>query len=1068
MAKLLTPTQREEALASRKRTDGVLGAAKDFGSGVVEGLKHDPFVAAALKHLGNAEGIDPEGFNKLREMTAGSSAQRAGQIIGEFGPTLLLAVPTGGIGGLAGRAAIQGVAKKLAMRAALDDIARVAANRAGKTGAGRLALGSGEATVGATAEKTFLKGRLGQVARKADDVIGPGQTLIKKPSIQGNPVLQRGAEGLGADLGFAGLTYTQEKARGKSDLEALQTAGIVFALAGGVDVALVGGSRLLFPGARSADLDAIRSQYIESGASRVLNKQAIKLNGRMKKIGEDLRTALNTEAQVLELNGTTFAVGTDSASRVARMRQILRPSKEALAADKNLRALSKNVDDLRRERRAIKSTVKGLRETIAFEGTLPYVGGGLSYIGPVKRIFDRFDPTGKFRFGVLTAPEAAMGTFGSVGNRVSTRLVRAVTNFEAKNRIHEIKYAGWSEELRRIVGESERQWKRGYGKNLDSIEAWETGAEAGLRDYLGKQGVSNEGIERATVIFKEREKWEWDLFQVRGREIGGKGPTDLKKQGLKKYVTHSSLDVPNEDLAAALVKSGKWTEAEAREHVRKLRSHLDLDLPGFEGVESSNPGRTGPLDFDRVKVGSLKTKIEEFGIPLNPNSWDAGLRTAQSAEKNINLHPILGGFKADGTSGVTGKTLDELVKAVSAEGFNGAKFKTMIDTIAGRTYYNEAMRKSATTMTSIQVAAKLPLAFLANASQFVLTTAYTGLRASTSGALKLTNRATREDFARALAVHEHIIRGVGRSIDDEGLVLTSFEKAADWTLRFTLFGRIERWNRVHGAASTQVALRDRLALATAGRLRGTSLDSARRMFGDLGLDLNGLTQQANRLGGLDNLLLDPAYLQAETTAVIRGAQKTQFFPGALRTPRYWSSPVGRVLFQFKTFAVGQSRFVRDAVLTEYAHGNVAPLATMLSISPVAGELVRDARSLIKDKDRAENGIMRYLDNMSAIGGMGIWTDVLGQARWGNLESVLLGPTVSDLSSLAEMLASGEADQIWNLIKRQPAYQGTQFLMGTGVSAAEYLDSLRHGGGPPVTRVDVNQKYFERARDKTTK
>jgi hypothetical protein len=341
------------------------------------------------------------------------------------------------------------------------------------------------------------------------------------------------------------------------------------------------------------------------------------------------------------------------------------------------------------------------------------------------------------------------------------------------------------------------------------------------------------------------------------------------------------------------------------------------------------------------------------------------------------------------------------------------------------------------------------------------------MRTSLKAALKLTSKSTRQEYAQALAVHEHIIRGIGRSVDNEGLSLTAFEKAADWTLRFSGFSRIERFNRIHGAAASQIAIRDKLMRASAGRLRGTNLESSRKMLGELGLDLNVLARDLREMGP-EAFFASPKYLKLEADAVIKGAQKTQFFPGKLRTPSAWSSPVGRVLFQFKTFSTGQSRFIRDAVLTEYSNGNVVPLATLLSFSPIAGEFVGDARALIRGKDRTENGIVRFIDNSTYVGGLGLFTDALGQARWGNLDSFLLGPTFADLTSVGEALISPEGRSIWDIIRKQAAFQAGAFLMGYGVETAKELDQYIDSIGETndrVSRVDVGQRLTERVQNK---
>jgi hypothetical protein len=547
---------------------------------------------------------------------------------------------------------------------------------------------------------------------------------------------------------------------------------------------------------------------------------------------------------------------------------------------------------------------------------------------------------------------------------------------------------------------------------------------------------------------------------------------------VKAYISHPSLDLTTEELANILVKEAKMTEAEARAVLRGRGGHLDPDPIEFQGAGSGTPSRNAPLDFDRVKSGTTKEKIlgrilsngkrEGGGMPLNPNVWDSGLRVAQGARRRLEFDPILGGQKFNkGAGKVMGRRIDELVKAVEAEGYNGPKFRTVLETVAGKKYYNESMRQIATGMTSVQVASKLSMAFMANATQPILTATWAGIRPFMKGAMAMTSKARRQEYTQALAIHEHIIRGIGRSVDDEGLYLTAFEKAADWTLRFTQFNRIERWNRIHAAATAQAVIRDSLAKGFRGRLRGVNLDTARRTLGELGMDLDGLVRKMNSVGP-EAMFKSSAFLRMEETAILRGAQKTQFFPGATRTPSFWRHPIGRVLFQFKTFAVGQSRFMRDAVLTEFSHGNVAPMATFLAFSPIAGELVGDARAIVNGKNRTEHGIARAWDNSSYIGGLGLFTDVLGQAKWGNVESIYFGPTFSDFNQVIEAVISRNGQALYKLGSSQPFYRSAKFLMGAGLNTLEELDEfLDSVGAKEKARsfIDAGQLRFQRATDK---
>jgi len=1099
------PTQSQLAqLESRQAAGGpgffqsAIQGAKDVATGTMQGIPRDPLVEITLKKLGEIAGINTDALDELKQKSSGSTATQFGRMFGEFLPTLLIGIPTAGGGAALTRAGLQGVAKKFATQTAAKELLEAAA----RTGV----------------KQSLFKNQLTRVSARAASNKAGAEALI-----QGTPGLQRAAESVGANVAFGNVVAGQELARGKEPVEALKTAALVTAFGLGIDGVLVGVARGLFPGSRSVDLVGHKVAFEkEFGPKSVRVKEIENMISRRKEMAKEIDEVLGTKNQQLEL----FENGAPK-TRMQRLREVLNPgekpvrpkskgtlyqerlalareegtfagmevaerkafrqtwrdeaTRDAKAADaiyQPLRAQSKlahtnaaRVKTLMRDRNLTRTELRQARTELAEAGTLPYLGNGPA-VGPIKRLWDALDPNGKFRMAVTTAPESLFGAFGSTGNRTFTQIMRASDRAEKWSRVYEQQYSHWSETARRAVGETENVWKNGLGKNLDSAHAWEKGREDGLRAYMRSIGRSNGQAEEIIGVFQAHEKFQWQILQVEGRKVGAKAPLDLRKMEVKAYLSHPGLDLPDEEIAARLTaptsKGGAGlSESEAREIMKNRGSHLDPDPVDFEGYGSGTPSRIAPLDFDRVMVGSTKEKIH-LGMPLNPNIWDAQLRMAQGARRRLEFDPILGGQRFDKKAGrVMGRRIESLVKAVEAEGYNGAKFRTVLETVAGKKYYNESMRKIATGMTSVQVASKLSMAFMANATQPILTTTWAGMRPSFKAAFSLTSRARREEFAQALAVHEHIIRGIGRSVDDEGLYLTSFERAADWTLRFTQFNRIERWNRIHAAATTQMVIRDSLAKGFKQRLRGVNLDAARRNFGELGLDFDGLVRKMDSIGP-EALLGSKEFLKVEETAILRGAQKTQFFPGATRTPSFWKHPVGRVLFQFKTFAVGQSRFMRDAVLTEWSHGNLAPMATFLAFSPIAGELVGDGRAIINGKDRTEHGIARALDNAMYIGGLGLFTDVLGQAKWGNLSSVYFGPSVSDLTQLFEAVISGQGQSIFKLGSRQPAFKMTKFAMGAGVNTVQELDEYLDAMGvyaKAQTIFDVGQLTFQRAQEK---
>ncbi len=1022
MARLMTPEETSGSL---------LKSVSEFGSGVAAGFKEDPFVAFAMKGLSGIEGVDPDGLEEIRNKTKGSTAAQFGRFVGEFGPSLLFGVGAYGAGFKAGRVAIQSFAKQVAMKDAV---------RTSLKGAGH-ALTRSELSGGAIRKPTGLvRKSLDRTKRKALD--RPGASA----KIQGTPGVQAAAERSGAALGIGSFVTAQELARGKSPTEALKSGAIATVLSGAFDATLVGGARLLFRGARSVDAAALETQAIRKGIPKKF-KDLIRSDAtRVQKLRKELTDVLDTESQQLELIP-------EFTSRAAKSKSIL---------------ATEGAQDIVRQLRAAKTIAKRRKQIATEPGTHAYNGDGPPiYLTPMGRLLDS-----PFMQKLFVAPEAKFGSLGVAANQFFTPLKAALVKSRGEEQTAERVWGALADSVRKAAGIGGQEWKRGFGKNLDLAHEWEKigGGPNAVRKLMEGWGRNNKQIETVIAAFKARKANEFQLYQVRGKGIGGKRAVeDLEGQyGVGEWIPQSSRDDITKDLAKAMTKDGAYTEAEAYQIIRARSSHLDPDPIGIDGVRTNQPIRNGPLEFNRLEKGTTRDKIER-GFPINPNVWDSGFQTERAALRRINTDPILGGAVNTQKGRVSGGTIDDYAAMVKAEGYNEAQFRSVVDSLVGRTYYDESMRKWATAFTSIETALKLPLAFLANASQPVLTTTWLGYRNSAKGMLSLAKKENRQLLSQTMSVHEHIGRSIGRAADDEGLTLTGLEKVADWVLRFTGFSNIEKFNRIHGAAATQAMIRDRLARGAADRLRGTRLDSARKMFGEIGLDYDDLVRGLKAVKGQEEAFFNnPAFLEREVNAMIQGAQKTQFFPGPTRTPPLWRHPLARTILQFKTFAVGQSRFMRDAVLTEYSHGNVAPLATYLSAAPLAGELVGDARSLIRGKDRTDSGFMRGLHNASYIGGLGIVTDLVGQAQHRGLSSFLLGPAISDLVQGGEILLSGEFAQLRQMYQSTPAYQLTGFLMGssanTGEVLLEYLDSV-DSEGESKTTIDIGQRLTERIQDK---
>jgi hypothetical protein len=103
----------------------------------------------------------------------------------------------------------------------------------------------------------------------------------------------------------------------------------------------------------------------------------------------------------------------------------------------------------------------------------------------------------------------------------------------------------------------------------------------------------------------------------------------------------------------------------------------------------------------------------------------------------------------------------------------------------------------------------------------------------------------------------------------------------------------------------------------------------------------------------------------------------------LDLPEFWTSRFGKVVFQFNTFTYSQTRFLRDYVVKEAGHGNLMPLVYLLLAGEVLGESINQVRGFITGREQSENVPRRLLDNLAAVGAIGLFEKALGMARYGD-------------------------------------------------------------------------------------
>jgi hypothetical protein len=281
-------------------------------------------------------------------------------------------------------------------------------------------------------------------------------------------------------------------------------------------------------------------------------------------------------------------------------------------------------------------------------------------------------------------------------------------------------------------------------------------------------------------------------------------------------------------------------------------------------------------------------------------------------------------------------------------------------------------------------------------------------------------------------------------------------KFADTVLIGTGFTWAERWNRLWAFHAGSNYAMSQLPKAIEGRLRGSALDIARRRFQGLGQDLDDLVHRARMFPG-NSAEKAEALLLADEMHLIKNiglgsVRQTQFLPDKTRLPTFWNSPTGRVLFQFKSFALNQTRLVRDHVINEAAKGNLQPILYMTAAFPLGGEVAANLRQLVKEGElnRPGSPIARFVENTAAVGGFALAGDLYRAATWGpeQVGRFAMGPTAEDATYLISSIMSGNFERIVERANKLPTWRVALGLgtvgLGLGFEGVPRLvDSLEY-------------------------
>lgn len=757
------------------------------------------------------------------------------------------------------------------------------------------------------------------------------------------------------------------------------------------------------------------------------------------------------QAKASVSRGTTFNADDITRLRAKRSAQLgaLVKQQEKAAHFKNVRApkIEQEITRLKAEEAYLRSAV----ETPSHYFNT-HRGGGVFNPEGLRLL------TAQTMLRVFHTPEALAGKLGGVAAKmVFEPLAQA-------DRMVNLKHV----KVQNMIGDSVKRTIRNVGISkhaarkdprafLPVFNAYETGSIQGVRDYMKGLGRSQAQIDDQIELFRAL-KGEMETVAKSLHKMGTEplmSADDLMKRGVAEYLPHDLADLPEEVIRKHLAAS-----------VGELKANRMIDEMTDVGF-----GKIGSFDFARVRNGSLQAKLDDASLG---RVYESNPFVAVGNYLNRGHYRIEYGSRF----GLRGDLIEPIAHAVDRDAGHGAGVlvRNILDQATNRPYYNQYMRRLSEVAINSQIATKLGLAVFPNMGQSANTIAFAGFRNSLRGLMSMTAKENRNHVKEAVGFYQGLQSALGSMSAGRlptaasGARATALDKSADalgdlatGVLRLSGFTSIEAMNRyIGGAAGRMVLRKDIFALAN-GKLRGVSKDAAVRRLRSMDMtpdDITTLTRGI-REGG-DAFLSGPVWRELEDRAIYRAAQVTQFTPGVLRRPAFWTHPVGRVIFQFKTFALNQGRFMKDQVLAEAAAGNMKPLATILSIYPVAGEITGDMRALAKMKDRDKHGIARVVENYMLNGGIGIISDTYQSAQWGGFAESFMGPTVTTMSDIGENLLQGDVQGFLKDMARQPTVQfgGTVAFGSAALAYKAWQETKDYIDNDPKTPQELMQRLRE--------
>lgn len=334
-----------------------------------------------------------------------------------------------------------------------------------------------------------------------------------------------------------------------------------------------------------------------------------------------------------------------------------------------------------------------------------------------------------------------------------------------------------------------------------------------------------------------------------------------------------------------------------------------------------------------------------------------------------------------------------LADEIALKGGDGELARRALDRVFGKEDFSQFSKDVSSTLTGLQTVTKLGVGAVTNVGQSISTAAYTNLPTAIKSAVYslFKNKEEAKYFTKATG---EILDSSKREFAES---FGGNERLASKFLKFVKFTASEEFNRIVAGNAGRFEIRN-LAKSL---LKNPNDSQVIRAIKKFGVDPQDIIKE----GGVS--------LDTEIKAAKNVIENTQFKTQPYDLPYSWSSPVGKILTQFKSFSYKQSKFIiklTKNIFSEAKQGNFKPLlnaaVTFGIAAPLVGEVLGDIKAFLKNKSRKdEKPVERYLNNLFFTASLGLLEDVgtLMTGKYGASGNigVVAGPTASDAYKLLE-------------------------------------------------------------------